>query len=232
MCSSIIAPILDVSAVTLHLGDRLILDDIDFRLASGESMSIMGRSGSGKSSLLSCILGLLRPGSGEIRVGGVRVESQRGKALARLRREKIGMIFQGGELLPELSAFDNVLIAGLLGGQTVGEATKRAGQLLDYLSVLRPERDIGDYSGGERQRVAVARALVNQPELLLADEPTASLDTDTRDDVLALFRSLPDQFKCALLIVTHDPVVAATCGRQAILSDAVLHESTLAWSSK
>ncbi len=216
--------LLSVNGLSLSFGETTLFADVSFELAMGESLAVMGRSGSGKSSLLSCILGLIRADSGEIMVSGNRVESLRGSAMARLRREKIGMIFQSGELLPELSPLDNVLVAGLLGGQSVRAATKRSEELLEGLSVPRSDRTMGGYSGGEQQRVAVARALVNSPQLILADEPTGSLDTETRDEVLELLRSLPSQFACALVVVTHDPVVAAACGRQVRLTDGALRE--------
>lgn len=215
---------LSVKNLSVSFGDRILFDDISFALATGESLAVMGRSGSGKTSILSCILGLLRPDSGQISVSGTRVQSTLGIAMSRLRREKIGVVFQSGELLPELSPFDNVLMAGLLGGQSVGEASRRAEELLDGLSVQLSDRTIGEYSGGEQQRVAVARALINRPALILADEPTGSLDVENRDEVLQLLQSLPSHFGCALVVVTHDPVVAAACGRQVRLTDGTLRE--------
>lgn len=202
-------------------GSRRILDDISLTVSTGEAVAVRGKSGSGKSTLLSCVLGLITPSRGTIKVDGQVVVK---RTAARLRRQKIGMVFQSGELLPELSPLENVIIAGLLGGLDIGAARERATQLLTRLDVPPGDRAIGQFSGGEQQRVAVARALMNRPPLLLADEPTGSLDTETRDHVVKLLHSLPADFECALVVVTHDLAVAQGCDRLANLADGRLAE--------
>jgi len=217
--------VLSVDAVNLAYGARHVLAGVTMQVSAGEAVAVMGRSGSGKSTLLSCILGLIRPDGGEIRVDGEKVRAGRLGRTARLRREKIGMVFQSGELLPELSPTENVTIAGLLGGQSVREANARCAELLSRLAVPRGHRTISELSGGERQRVAVARALMNRPALLLADEPTGSLDLETRDHVADLLFEVPAEFGCALVVVTHDPAIAQRAGRSYRLAGGALWEA-------
>lgn len=213
--------------MTFRYGDRRLLRDVSFDLHAGDSLAVVGRSGSGKSTLLACILGLDVVADGVVRVDGDVVDARRPRAVARLRREKLGVVFQGGELLPELSPQENVLIAGLLGGLPRRVAQERTVELLSRLGVPEGKRLVGEFSGGEQQRVAVARALVNRPRLLLADEPTGSLDTETRDEVVRLLGSLPEVFDCAMVIVTHDEVVARACARVARLKDGCLAEANV-----
>lgn len=212
----------EVDGLGFDYGRESIIDNLSLAVSPGESIAVLGKSGSGKSTLLSCILGLIPPSRGSIHVDGELVTRGSGRALARLRRRKIGMVFQGGELLPELSPVENVIMAGLLGGLGIEAAQERAAHLLARLGVPPGERSVKEFSGGEQQRVAVARALVNKPPLLLADEPTGSLDSETRDDVVGLLRSLPAEFGCAMIIVTHDPVAAEGCTRQARLENGRL----------
>jgi putative ABC transport system ATP-binding protein/lipoprotein-releasing system ATP-binding protein len=198
------------------------LDNIALNVLSGESVAVMGRSGSGKSSLLSCILGLVKPDSGEIMIDDQKVVSGRRSRMAKIRREKLGIVFQSGELLPELSSTENVLIAGLLAGQPIAQARERCAKLLEQLGIPAGTRTISEFSGGERQRVAVARALMNQPRLLLADEPTGSLDPQTRDQVIEMLFEVPATYGCALVVVTHDPVVAERAGECYWLEEGIL----------
>ena len=209
--------------LSLTLGATTILTDVDLQIDPAETVTITGRSGSGKSSLLSCILGLIRPSSGSVSVTGEQIGPRNS---ARIRRTRIGMVYQSGELLPELTAAENVVIAGLLAGQTPREAGERAEELLSGLGVPHNVPSLTELSGGERQRVAVARALMNRPALILADEPTGSMDETTRDQVVEALFALPEQFGCALLVVTHDPVVAARASRQVRLDGGRLHAST------
>ncbi|MGL5809181.1 MAG: ABC transporter ATP-binding protein [Nocardioides sp.] len=220
---------LSVEGLSFGYGGRAILNDIDFRVAAGESLAVVGRSGSGKSTLLSCVLGLLVPATGSVHIDGVTVDARRARAVARLRRAKVGMVFQGGELLPELSPVENVVVAGLLGGLPAQVARSRADELLTRLGVPDGRRVIGEFSGGEQQRVAVVRALMNRPRLLLADEPTGSLDVETRDEVADLLHGLPQAFGCAMVIVTHDPAVATRCTRVASLTNGELRDGVPSW---
>ncbi|MER5640302.1 ABC transporter ATP-binding protein [Kitasatospora sp. NPDC002227] len=215
-------PALEISGVSYELGDgRELFRDLALELKAGETVAVTGSSGSGKSTLLSCVLGLQRPRSGSIRVAGAEVAALRGRQLAEFRRSRLGMVFQFGELLPELSPTDNVALAALLAGHGRKRSYRRAAALLGELGV--PAAATTDrLSGGERQRTAVARALVNSPALLLADEPTGALDAAARDKVAELLFTMPSRFGCAVLVVTHDLDVAARADRVLELRDGQL----------
>ncbi len=206
-----------VDSLSYALPDRALLDDITLRVSYGESVAVTGASGSGKSTLLMCLLGLTTPHTGTVRIAGRDIVPMRGRALARHRRAHVGMVFQFGELLAELTPSENVALAGLLAGLPRREAYARAGRLLAELGVPADGSPTAHLSGGERQRTAVARALVNEPALLLADEPTGALDSVNREAVADLLFSLPKQRRCALLVVTHDASVAARADRTLLL---------------
>ncbi|WP_430542466.1 ABC transporter ATP-binding protein [Streptomyces iconiensis] len=202
------------------MADRVLFDGLDLQVARGESVAVTGASGSGKSTLLSCVLGLIKPGEGTVAVTGTPTTGLSGKRMARVRSESIGMVFQFGELLPELTPVENVALAPLLsrtattpsGDPKSEDPFVRAEGLLTDLGV--PVRTATSrLSGGERQRTAVARALMNAPGLLLADEPTGALDADTRELVADLLFSLPRRHSCGLLVVTHDVTVAQRADR-------------------
>ncbi|WNZ09768.1 ABC transporter ATP-binding protein [Streptomyces sp. 11x1] len=200
-------PVLRLSDVVYGVAERQLLAGADLTVPAGRSVSVMGPSGSGKSTLLMCLMGLIRPEFGRVEVMGENLARLSPRALAAHRRRHIGMVFQFGELLPELTPVENVMIASLLAGDLADTARSRAEKLLHGLGV--PHRTATqDLSGGERQRVAVARALVNTPELL-ADEPTGSLDGEHREAVADLLFSTPRDHGCALVVVTHDPAVAS-----------------------
>ncbi|AKA07476.1 ABC transporter ATP-binding protein [Streptomyces noursei ZPM] len=206
-----------VDSLSYALPDRALLDDVTLHVSYGESVAVMGASGSGKSTLLMCLLGLTKPHKGTIRVAGRDIVPMRGRSLAQHRRANVGMVFQFGELLAELTPLENVALAGLLAGLSRRESYERADRLLQELGVLADETATAHLSGGERQRTAVARALVNEPTLLLADEPTGALDSANRETVADLLFSLPEQRRCALLVVTHDASVAARADRTLLL---------------
>ncbi|MFC5719953.1 ABC transporter ATP-binding protein [Streptomyces gamaensis] len=184
------------------------MQNVDMRVEAGQSVAVVGASGSGKSTLLGCILGLVKPSAGSIEVVGADVVRMRQRSLERHRSAHMGVIFQFGELLPELSPLENVALAGLLAGSGPRRAYERAERLLRELGVPLNGVATGHLSGGERQRAAVARALVNEPKLLLADEPTGALDPATRDSVSELLFGLPTRWGCGLVVVTHDAAVA------------------------
>ena len=177
-------------------------------------MAITGPSGAGKTTLLSAVLGLLRTSSGSILVGDQEVTRLRGRALERLRRQEVGMVFQHAELMPELDPVENVAVAALLDGRDATQAWAQARALLAELGVPLDRARTADLSGGERQRVALARALMNRPRLVLADEPTGALDADTRDAVADMVFDLPRRWGAGLVVVTHDPQVAARADAQ------------------
>lgn len=215
---------LSIKGLTLSYRDRVVLNNVDLDVTAGESVSVMGPSGAGKSSLLSGVLGLIKPDRGSISINGAIIKAGSSSAMSRLRRDEIGVIFQSGELLPELSPIENVILAGLLAGMPPSKAHTRATELLTALGVPTGARSVTEFSGGEQQRVAVARSLMNRPSLLLADEPTGSLDPRTRDQVIDLLFRVPQQFNCVLIVVTHDPVVAGRATRQMVLDEGHLVE--------
>jgi putative ABC transport system ATP-binding protein len=197
------------------------LEDIHLEIGAGEMVSLVGPSGSGKSTLLNLIGGLDRPTSGEIRIGGQSVATLSDDDLTRLRRDKIGFIFQFFNLLPSLSSMENVALPLHLKGLARTEIARRAGELLDLVELSHRKDHLPDeLSGGERQRVAIARALAFSPPILLADEPTGNLDTRTGAGILALIADLHRRLGATVLIVTHDPGVAESCPRTVTLRDA------------
>jgi ABC-type lipoprotein export system ATPase subunit len=207
-----------VKTVGAGRGARLLLDGVDLAVQAGEVVAVLGRSGSGKSTLLHLLGGLDRPDSGSVKVAGQRL-NVRGERLARIRLRHIGFVFQQFHLIEELSGLDNVLMATRLPGTPAGGA-RRALQLIDELGL----RDVADHlphelSGGEQQRFALARALANDPELVLADEPTGSLDADNGRAVLGLLCGLRER---AVVIVTHETEAAAVADRVLHLRDGRL----------
>ncbi|CAM5631555.1 ABC transporter ATP-binding protein [Streptomyces avidinii] len=201
----------------------MLFDGLDLRLPIGESAAVMGPSGSGKSTLISCALGLVKP-QGSVTVADADLTGMRRRQLARHRSRYTGVVFQFGELLPELTALENVALAALLAGTSRKDAYADAERLLVELGVPRAKRPTGTLSGGERQRTAVARALINKPALLLADEPTGALDDTNRNSVAELLFKVPKQWECALLVVTHDEQVAMRADRVFHLADGHLLE--------
>jgi putative ABC transport system ATP-binding protein len=197
------------------------LDDVTLTIERGEMVSIIGPSGSGKSTLLNLIGGLDRPSAGEIAIDGRPVAGLSDDDLSRLRRDKIGFIFQFFNLLPSLTCVENVALPLHLKGLPRKQIAERARELLDMVGLgQRLDHVPDELSGGERQRVAIARALAFSPPILLADEPTGNLDTHTGCDVLALIRSLHERLGATILIVTHDMGVAESCARTITLRDA------------
>ncbi|MHB6911644.1 ABC transporter ATP-binding protein [Streptomyces sp. DB-54] len=219
--------VLNISGLHYAIADRVLLDGLDLQVGAGESAAVVGPSGSGKSTLLGCILGLNRPQQGRVEVAGQDVVRMRQRALERHRSRHMGVVFQFGELLPELTPVENVALAALLGGAPTGEAYERAEGILRDLGVPYDGVPTGQLSGGERQRTAVARALINQPKILLADEPTGALDRVTRDAVSELLFDVPRRWDCALVVVTHDVEVAERADHCLELTGAALVQRTV-----
>ena len=191
-----------------------VLKGVDIHVQKGEIVSIIGASGAGKSTLLHILGTLDKPDSGTIMLNGERIDKLVGKSLAAFRNRHIGFIFQFHHLLPEFTAVENVCIPGWIGGKNRSATEKRAKELLDNLGLShRLENKPGQLSGGEQQRVAVARALINNPSIIMADEPTGNLDSANANELHQLFIQLRNQFQQTFLIVTHNEALAKMSDR-------------------
>ncbi|MEU6986432.1 ABC transporter ATP-binding protein [Streptomyces sp. NPDC046324] len=210
-------PVIDLREVSRRYGDGpLALHEVSLTVRPGEAVAVLGPSGSGKSTLLNLIAGLDRPDTGTVTVDGVRVDRLGEAGGARYRRSKIGMVFQFFNLLDDLTVTDNVVLPARLAGMARGEADRRAAELLQTLGIDRHARAYpGRLSGGECQRVAVARALMNRPPLLLADEPTGALDTAAGQDVSKLLADLNAEGQ-TIVVVTHDLALARSCTNRTV----------------
>jgi putative ABC transport system ATP-binding protein len=212
-------------AVKIYEGKRQVraLDGVSLRVAAGEMVAVMGPSGSGKSTLLHLLGGLDQATSGSVRVDGVELTGLADDALTRVRRDKIGFIFQFFNLLPTLSAFDNVALPMRLQHRPAAETRPAADKFLQLVGLSQRGDHLPDeLSGGECQRVAIARALVMAPRVLLADEPTGNLDTKTGGEILELLRRINREIGSTLVMVTHDHGAAAACDRVLRLQDGRL----------
>ena len=197
------------------------LSDVSLAFREGQFGSLTGASGGGESSLLGLIAGLDSPSSGRITIDGDEVTAMNEDALARLRSEKIGFVFQSFHLIPSLTAFENILIPMEIVGAE--NAKERAAELLDEVGLSeRGHHYPNELSGGEQQRVAIARAFANQPKILLADEPTGNLDSKNGQHIFDLMQDLHRQRNITLVLVTHDPSLAARAQRQVVLRDGMV----------
>ena len=222
------AAMIDLDAVTKHFAgknDVIALDAVSLAIPRGELVSIIGPSGSGKSTLLNLIGGLDRPTTGQVSIDGERLALLSDDALTRVRRDKIGFIFQFFNLLPTLTCIENVGLPLHLRGWPRKKVDERARELLSLVQLDRRLTHLPEeLSGGERQRVAIARALSVYPPVLLADEPTGNLDTRTGEEILALIRDVHSRLGCTVVIVTHDMNVAQSCQRTVALRDGCIVE--------
>ena len=215
--------VVTIEAIKKSFADVSVLRGIDLRIKTGERVGLMGPSGSGKSTLLNCICGIETVDEGAIRVDGEELGSLSVRDLERIRRVKIGYIFQSFHLLPTLNAFENVEFSAQLANISQKERKERVNELLKLVGMEHRTNHLPDsLSGGERQRVAIARALIHNPKLVLADEPTGSLDTATGSKVLDLLESLSDEFNVSLLLVTHDKASTRICDRVITMQDGLL----------
>ena len=215
--------VITIEAIKKSFADVSVLRGIDLQIKSGERVGLMGPSGSGKSTLLNCICGIETVDEGEIRVDGKNLGKLTSRELERLRREKVGYVFQSFHLLPTLNAFENVEFSAQLANISQKERKERVNELLKLVEMEHRANHLPDsLSGGERQRVAIARALIHNPKLVLADEPTGSLDTETGSKVLDLLESLSDEFNVSLLLVTHDKASTRICDRVITMQDGLL----------
>jgi lipoprotein-releasing system ATP-binding protein len=206
--------------ITKSYGNLQVLKGISLEVAAGEVVSVVGASGAGKTTLLQILGTLSRQDSGDITMNEIRTGKLTGNKLARFRNMHIGFVFQFHQLLPEFNAHENVCIPGFIANRPRKEVEERAGELLDFLGLAgRLDHKPSELSGGEQQRVAVARALINDPEVILADEPSGNLDTENKQELHKLFMTLRDKFQKTLVIVTHDHSLAKMADRIITMKD-------------
>jgi lipoprotein-releasing system ATP-binding protein len=211
------------TGITKSYGELKVLKGIDIRIEDKEVVSIVGASGAGKTTLLQIIGTLDRPDDGTIFYDGSDINRLKGKTLAAFRNNNIGFVFQFHQLLPEFTALENVCIPAFIAGKSKTVAEKRATELLGFLNLSeRLEHKPSELSGGEQQRVAVARALVNNPSVILADEPSGNLDTENKNELHKLFFKLRDTFGQTIIIVTHDRQLAAMSDRILQIKDGLI----------
>ncbi len=214
---------IDIKKITKSFGSLQVLKGIDLHIDKGEIVSIVGPSGAGKTTLLQIIGTLDRPDSGTVHIDSVDVTTLSQKALSDFRNRRLGFVFQFHQLLPEFTALENVMIPAFIAGTARRQAKARAEELLQFMGLRdRADHKPAQLSGGEKQRVAVARALVNSPSVILADEPSGSLDTKNKQELHQLFFDLREKFGQTFIIVTHDEQLATLTDRTIHMRDGLL----------
>lgn len=217
-----------LEGITKSFGALQVLKGIDLNIGKAEVVSIVGPSGAGKTTLLQIMGTLDKPDAGRIVLNGTEVNKLKSNQIAAFRNKEIGFVFQFHQLLPEFTAMENVMIPALIGGKSATLAQKDAMEMLDFLGLAeRAKHKPSELSGGEKQRVAVARALINHPSVVLADEPSGSLDTENKEELHKLFFDLRDRLGQTFVIVTHDEGLAAQTDRTIHIKDGriILPES-------
>ena len=217
--------IIEAKGIEKSFGTLKVLKGIDFQVGKSEVVSIMGESGAGKSTLLQILGTLSTPDAGSLEIDGTDVLHLGGKDLSAFRNRRIGFVFQFHHLLPEFNALENVMIPAFIAGRSDRDAKKAATRLLNEMGLgERMDHKPSELSGGEQQRVAIARALVNEPAILFADEPSGNLDSKTKAEIHQLFFDLRERHGQTIVIVTHDPELAAMCDRSLFMRDGLFVE--------
>jgi len=212
--------IIKATGIEKSFGALKVLKGVDFQAERGEVVAIMGASGAGKSTLLQILGTLSTPDAGSLEIEGTPVLGMSEKKLSAFRNKRLGFVFQEHHLLPEFTALENVMIPALIAGRSDRDAREAAGKLLASVGLSeRCSHKPSELSGGEQQRVAIARALVNEPAILMADEPSGNLDSATKAEIHALFFKLRQELGQTIVIVTHDPELAAMCDRSLVMRD-------------
>ena len=217
------AIMIKLEGITKSFGSLQVLKGIDLEINKGEIISIVGPSGAGKTTLLQIMGTLDEPDAGVVQIDGTMVSRMKEKELSAFRNKNIGFVFQFHQLLPEFTALENVMIPALIAGVSSKEAHERAMKILDFMGLVdRASHKPNELSGGEKQRVAVARALINDPAVILADEPSGSLDTHSKEDLHQLFFDLRDRLGQTFVIVTHDEGLAKITDRTVHMVDGMI----------
>lgn len=219
---------IEIKGIKKSYGKLEVLKGIDLKINKGEVVSIVGPSGAGKTTLLHIIGTLDNADAGSVVIDGIDISTLNKKKLAEFRNRHIGFVFQFHQLLPEFTAIENIMIPAFIGGASKKEARKKAEELLQFMGLTeRANHKPKELSGGEKQRVAVARALINRPSVILADEPSGSLDTKNKEELHQLFFDLRDKFGQTFVIVTHDEQLATVTDRTIKMRDGQLETDNI-----
>ncbi|MCQ2113618.1 MAG: ABC transporter ATP-binding protein [Bacteroidaceae bacterium] len=212
-----------IENITKSFGNLQVLKGIDLTIDKGEIVSIVGPSGAGKTTLLQIIGTLDKPDSGKVIIDDIDTNRLSERRLSNFRNQKIGFVFQFHQLLPEFTAIENIMIPAFIAGKSERHTKSRANELLDFMGLRdRAKHKPNELSGGERQRIAVARALINNPSVILADEPSGSLDSQNKAELHKLFFDLREKMGQTFVIVTHDEELASTCDRTIHMQDGLI----------